>query len=297
MDTRALLSLVTVADTASFSRAAERLGFTQSAVSQHVAGLERAAGSLLLTRRPAVAPTPAGLEYLRHARAILSHEQAAHAAVARATGRDAEAPVTVAVTPAAEHLVAAGGPLAAVLVLDTTEAAGALESGRADLAVVDGVAAPGDPLPGSSPEIAVRLVRESPVAVLLPADHPLSGRPGLDLTTLTEARWLDTSRVPCSTSELASVARLALRRGTAYTGTTSAAVASLVRAGHGLAATPLTAAAPDGLVLVPLVAPRLVHRVEVRIHSTARAAVRAAADAVREAATEGRDRDYASSRW
>lgn len=280
MDTRALLSLATVAETGSFSRAAEALGFTQSAVSQHVANLERTAGTPLLTRRPTVAPTPAGREFLRHARQILAHEEAARAAVARVTGRDEDTPVSLAVTPGTEHLVPVTGRLAAVAVHDAAGAAAALSSGRADIAVVDGIAAPGDPLPGSGPDLVVRVVTEAPIGALLPADHPLAGREALDLATLTDARWLDTADTTCSTSDLASAARLRLRLGTAYTGTSTHTVASLVRAGHGLHATPMTGVAPAGLTVVALVAPRLVHRTEVRVHAPARAVVRRTADAV-----------------
>ena len=280
VDTRALLSLATVAETGSFSRAASALGFTQSAVSQHVAGLERTAGTPLLTRRPTVAPTPAGREFLRHARQILAHEQAARAAVARVTGRDQDTPVSVAVTPATEQLLPVAGRLAAVIVDDAAAAAAALTSGRADVAVVDGIAAPGDPLPGSGPDLEVRVVSEAPIGVLLPAGHPLAGRPGLDLASLTDARWLDTARTPCSTSGLSSAARLGLRPGAAYTGTSAGTAAALVRAGHGLHAAPADLVPPDGLVIVPLTAPRLVHRVEVRVHAGPRAAVLALADAV-----------------
>ncbi|GAB3168702.1 LysR family transcriptional regulator [Myceligenerans halotolerans] len=280
MDTRALLSLVTVAETGSFSRAAASLGFTQSAVSQHVAGLEKTAGTPLLTRRPAVAPTPAGREFLRHARQILAHERAAQAAVARLTGRDADRPVSVSVTPATEHLVPVTGPLAAVVVHDADAAAAALTSGGTDVAVVDGIAAPRDPLPGSGADVVVRLVAEAPVGVLLPVDHPLAGRAGLDLATLTDARWLDTTSTRCATSGLAAAARIRLRRGAAYSGSSAETVAALVRAGHGLHAAPATGAAPDGLAVVPLAEPRLVHRIEVRTHTPARPAVLALADAV-----------------
>lgn len=280
MDTRALLSLATVAETGSFSRAASALGFTQSAVSQHVAGLERAAGTPLLTRRPTVAPTPAGSEFLRHARQILAHEQAARAAVARVTGRDEDTPVSVAVTPATEQLLPVAGRLASVVVVDAVAAAAALMSGGADVAVVDGIAAPGDPLPGSGPDLVVRVVREAPIAVLLPAVHPLARRSGIDLAALTDARWLGTTGTTCSTSELASAARLGLRRGTVYTGTLADTVATLVRAGHGLHAAPGSLVPPDGLAIVPLTTPRLVHRIEVRVHAGPRAAVLALTDAV-----------------
>jgi len=58
-----------VARTGSFSATAERLGYTQSAVSRQIAGLERAAGTPLLERRhDGVRLTPAGRIVLRRTR-------------------------------------------------------------------------------------------------------------------------------------------------------------------------------------------------------------------------------------
>jgi DNA-binding transcriptional LysR family regulator len=71
----ALRALVAVADAGSFRRAAERLGYTQSAVSHQVASLERALGSELFHRpggRAAVTLTAAGEVAYHHARRALS---------------------------------------------------------------------------------------------------------------------------------------------------------------------------------------------------------------------------------
>lgn len=57
MDPHLLRTYVTVARLASFSEAARERGYTQSAVSQHIAALETDLGLPLLSRRP-VAPTP-----------------------------------------------------------------------------------------------------------------------------------------------------------------------------------------------------------------------------------------------
>ena len=65
-----------VADCRSFSAAARRLGYTQSAVSQHIAALEGDLGTTLLHRRP-VAPTEAGERLLEHAAPILLRAEAA----------------------------------------------------------------------------------------------------------------------------------------------------------------------------------------------------------------------------
>lgn len=62
----------TVASEGSFSAAAERLYLTQSAVSQHIQGLEAGLGTKLFTRgRRGVALTPAGESLLAYARQIV----------------------------------------------------------------------------------------------------------------------------------------------------------------------------------------------------------------------------------
>ena len=82
MDPRFLRTFVTVARLGSFSAAARELGYTQSAVSQHIAVLEADLGAALLTRRP-VEPTEAGARLLEHAEPILLRLDAARADVAR----------------------------------------------------------------------------------------------------------------------------------------------------------------------------------------------------------------------
>jgi DNA-binding transcriptional LysR family regulator len=71
LDPRRVLTFREVARTGSFSRAAEALSLTQSAVSQQVAALERQLGLRLLHRgRGGVRPTPAGETLLEHAVAL-----------------------------------------------------------------------------------------------------------------------------------------------------------------------------------------------------------------------------------
>jgi DNA-binding transcriptional LysR family regulator len=74
VEIRHLLALQAVADERSFGRAASRLGFTQSAVSQQVAALERIVGEPVFDRPGGPRPvelTPAGRVLYDHASAIL----------------------------------------------------------------------------------------------------------------------------------------------------------------------------------------------------------------------------------
>lgn len=69
---------VAVLDHGSFTRAAEALTMSQSAVSRAVQELERQLGTVLLERRPrGVAPTDAGAILGEHARRIFAHERLA----------------------------------------------------------------------------------------------------------------------------------------------------------------------------------------------------------------------------
>src|SRR5690349_2881516 len=74
LSVRRLQILVAVAEHGSFSAAAHALTYTQSAVSQQMAQLEREAGAQLVTRSSrGVTLTPAGTALLEHARVLLAH--------------------------------------------------------------------------------------------------------------------------------------------------------------------------------------------------------------------------------
>src|ERR1700704_6830987 len=82
VEIRHLAALGAVASEGSFGRAATRLGYTQSAVSQQIATLERIVGERLVERpggpRP-ISLTEAGRLLLRHASSIVARLQAAQA--------------------------------------------------------------------------------------------------------------------------------------------------------------------------------------------------------------------------
>lgn len=82
---RHLAALEAVAEEGSFGRAAERLGYTQSAVSQQIAALERVVGQRLIERPGGprrVSTTEAGELLLRHAAGIVARLHAAQADLA-----------------------------------------------------------------------------------------------------------------------------------------------------------------------------------------------------------------------
>jgi DNA-binding transcriptional LysR family regulator len=80
VEIRHLQALLAVAREGSFGRAAERLGFTQSAISQQIAGLERAVGDKVFDRPGGPRPvelTPIGEVLVGHAEAVLARIQQA----------------------------------------------------------------------------------------------------------------------------------------------------------------------------------------------------------------------------
>jgi DNA-binding transcriptional LysR family regulator len=86
VEIRHLLALQAVADERSFGRAATRLGFTQSAVSQQIAALERIIGEPVFDRPGGPRPvelTPAGRVLYDHASAILERLERADDDLAR----------------------------------------------------------------------------------------------------------------------------------------------------------------------------------------------------------------------
>lgn len=89
-DPRLLRAFVTIADTGSFTAAADRLHMTQSTISQQLGRLEQAVGHGLIDRtaRP-VTPTPAGERLLGPARRILSLQREAAALLSDPSGTSA----------------------------------------------------------------------------------------------------------------------------------------------------------------------------------------------------------------
>lgn len=279
MDPHLLRTFVTVARCGSFSEAARELGYTQSAVSQHIAALENDLGAILLLRRP-VAPTDVGIRLLEHAGPLLLRLDAARTDIARLTS----APVA--------HIVIGASPLAlssqfartladlrqtqprlevTVRVLGREAIPREVATATLDLGLIDGMAAPNDPLHlADVGPLTAMAVAEQPLAVALPAQHPLSRRAGLRLADLADARWIDAPGTAISLAQLRTASgsdgyRASLR----YEGTDLRGLIALIAAEHGLALLPRPSIdGMPGINAVPLSAPRLVHRTEALLSST-----------------------------
>jgi molybdate transport repressor ModE-like protein len=196
LDVRRLRVLREVALRGSFSAAAEALTYSQSAVSQQIAALEREAGTRLVERNGrGIRLTDAGLALVRRADAILVELAAADAelqAIAGLRGGRVRvstfASAATALLPAAVTAFRAAHPAVQVelsLVEATEEAIGGLRTGRADLVLV---ARPAGEPPADQVE-AHRLL-EDPMLAVLPGGHRLARRRTLRLDDLAGEPWV-----------------------------------------------------------------------------------------------------------
>ncbi|MFB7948454.1 LysR family transcriptional regulator [Kitasatospora phosalacinea] len=250
--------LVTVVDTGSFTRAAERLHVTQPALSHQVRALEGSLGGPLLERLPrAVRLTPLGRAVLPHARAVLADAERLHAAARRATGLE-EGELEV----AAVHSVALGllppvlrawrarHPRVRIRLREYPHEEllrAATAAGRADLAV--------GPLPDEW-DGPVRDLGVEEFALVLPADDPLAAAPDgvLPLAALADRDWVHYAPGHGLAEVLdAACARAGFLPRAAVRTEQTAAAPVLAAAGLGPALVPATVLPPalDAAVLRP----------------------------------------------
>jgi DNA-binding transcriptional LysR family regulator len=246
LDPRRLRALREVARQRSFRGAAEALGYSQSAVSQHVAALERDVGAVLIDRSDhrAIAATEAGARVLRHAERILAAIDDGEAEV-RALADGPTRPLRLGAFSSAcatfvpDVVVALRrrDPAVAVDLIrsEPEDAVRAVSRRELDLAVV--VA----PLDG--PPEGVELVRlwADPLHVALPARHRLAREPGpLGIAELADERWIQCDEHLCPDTQL--LRRLLGRTGevgeVGCTGTDYLVIQGLVAAGGGVSLLP-----------------------------------------------------------
>jgi DNA-binding transcriptional LysR family regulator len=181
LELRHLAALKAVAEHGSFGRAAQSLGYTQSAVSQQIATLERIVGTRLIDRPGGPKPvslTEAGRLLLRHAESITARLQAAQADL-HALGHGSAGPLRVGtyqsvgarILPTVLLRFLAEWPQVEITLqelTDDTELLALVERGELDLTFSM------LPLPPGPFEF-VKLMHD-PYVLLVPADSPLAGR-------------------------------------------------------------------------------------------------------------------------
>src|SRR5215217_2178946 len=193
LDVRRLRVLREVALQGSFSAAAEALSFTQSAVSQQIAALEREAGAVLVERSArGVRLTEAGEALVRHTDTILARLSEAEAELEAIAGLRGGRLRMAAFESAGATLM----PLAirefaerhpaielSMTMGEPEETEPLLKSGELDLVLGFGSRF------AEQDGIERRLLIEDPMLLVLPQDHPLANKRNLRLADLAAEAW------------------------------------------------------------------------------------------------------------
>jgi DNA-binding transcriptional LysR family regulator len=186
--------LVEIAQSGSFTAAARAMGYTQSAVSRQVAGLEAVAGRPLFDRgRDGVVLTPAGARLLPRAVRVLEELDAAARDVAEPA---AAGPVRLGAfaTAVAGLVPAALRALPRDVVVTVREGTTptltrALRAGTLDLAVLAQVP-PFRPPDAESPPLHLSQIAEREMLLAVGAAHPFAARRAVEVGELAGQTWV-----------------------------------------------------------------------------------------------------------
>jgi DNA-binding transcriptional LysR family regulator len=201
LDVRRLRVLREVAQQGSFSAAGESLGYTQSAVSQQIAALERETATTLVERNArGVRLTDAGRALVEHADGILARLAAAEdelEAIAGLRGgrlRLASFPTagaTLVPLAIAEFSRRHPGVELSLIEAEVEDSIPALKAGELDIALAFEYSHPnfnGQPFDSSDVELVHLL--DDPMYVALPPDHELAAKRSLKLADLSDMVWV-----------------------------------------------------------------------------------------------------------
>ncbi|MFE1774186.1 LysR family transcriptional regulator [Streptomyces sp. NPDC059008] len=265
IDVQRLRVLRAVADHGSFSKAAAALHLTPSAVSQHVAVLERSLGAQVVARSTrGVTLTQAGQIMVGAAESVAAELAQARQQVERlSTGR---VQLTVATfTSGGRHLLPDAlprlmashpGTLLHVREGEPEDTVPLVRQGAVDLALAYHFDGPLPVGPGSGNSLQWTALLEDPLHVVMPDEHRLADRASLDIAELAAEPWV----LGCLKTE-AYLRRYAERAGfePEVRGTTTDYffARSLVAAGMGISLIPSIALVPTvpGLRAVPIEPP------------------------------------------
>jgi DNA-binding transcriptional LysR family regulator len=259
LDVRRMRVLKEVAAQRSFSAAAEKLGYTQSAVSQQIAALEREAGSMLIERHPrGIRLTDAGEALVRHADKILARLAEAEAELEAIAGlrggrlRLGSFPTAGAtLMPRAIAEFSSRHPAVELSLAEAEpdESLPRLKAGELDLILVDDA-----PTPSTDADDDVEYVHllDDPLHVALPVDHPLVSRRRLRIEDLATEPWIQGTQIcACTRQVQIACSNAGFEPRVAYQSDDFGVVQGLVAAGVGVALIPglaLVSERPDVVI-------------------------------------------------
>jgi DNA-binding transcriptional LysR family regulator len=270
LELRHLLALVAVADTGTFSAAAARLGFTQSAVSQQIAGLERAVGISLFDRPGGPRPvrlTEAGSALVDHAKAIIGRLRDAEAELRTLASGEAGTlrvgtmqSVGTKVLPGLVRRFRAGHPKVEIVLReshDPLELLALVEAGDLDLTFA--------PLPVDESTFAVRWVLDDPFVFVTQADGELAGRASVSVRDVARLPLIGTRNASCYDAMTACFAGLDAEPDVVFRSDDNSTVQGCIAAGLAHGVLPLLTVDDDdpAVAVIPLDPPAPPRRIAV----------------------------------
>ena len=196
-DLRLLTVLREVALRGSFSAAAESLSYTQPAVSQQIARLEKQVGVKLIEREPrGIRLTPAGEVLVRHTERILAQlaeadeellDVAAQARGRLRIGSFATAAGTIVPRAVASFRKLRPAVEVDIALLDPHESIPALRRGDIEIAITEEGGFDGEV---DTSGLEIEHLLDDHMWVSLPADHPLATRRAIELADLRDEDWM-----------------------------------------------------------------------------------------------------------
>ena len=268
VEVRHFAALDAVAREGSFGRAADRLGYTQSAMSQQIATLEKIVGETLVERPGgprAVSLTDAGEVLLRHAEAIVARLDAARADIAALRAGETGAlrvgtyqSIGARILPGVMRRFLTDWPGIELGLSEPgtdPELYGLIESGELDLAFCS------PPLPDGPFEMLELM--SDPYVLLVPAESPLAARTSASLDDLGDHVLIGSNTCASCVVVEDELSERGYDVDYAFRSDDNGTVQGLVAAGFGVALVPLLAIAPGdarvkALRLVPKVPRRRV---------------------------------------
>jgi molybdate transport repressor ModE-like protein len=246
LDVRRMKVLREVATHGSFSAAAEALSYTQSAVSQQIAALEREAGTTLVERGArGIRLTDAGEALVRHTEAVLANLAEAEAELEALAGlrggrvRLASFPSAgSAIVPQAIASFRARHPAVDLSLIEAEpdQSLPRLRAGELELALTYSPSLLSDEaLTG----LELEDLLEDPFYLVLPAAHALASRAKVRLNDLAAESWISaTGACPCSSQVRGACTTAGFEPHVAFESDDFATVQGLVAAGVGVAMIP-----------------------------------------------------------
>lgn len=276
LDVHRLRVLRAVVATGSVHQAAENLGYTPSAVSQHLSALQRETGLRLIERNGrGIEPTGTGRLLADEAASVLKRLSALDTVVAGLReGRVGGLSISYFASAGAAWIP----PVVATLTrefpdlrIDLRLLELADESQEPPDVEIFVEGAPSGPVRGYD----VHPLLEEPYVVVVREDHRLAGRDAVPLRELADEPWVDNdfSRGPCRQIVLEACSSAGFSPAFRIETHDYPTALSFVSTGVGITVLPLLGIAtmlPAGLVALPVVDPSPIRRVSVRVRESLR---------------------------